>query len=131
MSLNRNRRTPKGFSVLEVLVAISILTTMLIAIYQSFSTSLFILASVDNLWRSMTYTHNELTQWERSLNAPVAVNQGTFDDKHALAGFRWKREILDVSPLPGVIVRKVGYTLNWDEGKNEYTYNAEIYIKPD
>ena len=69
-------KLPRGFTVLEVLVAMSILVVTLIAIYQSFSTSLFILTSTQNLWRAITGSQNELLRWERSLNAPVSLAQG-------------------------------------------------------
>jgi len=124
------KRKLSGFSLLEVLVAMSILTVMLVTMFQSFSTSLLTLSSVSNLWKSMVYTQNELLKWERSKSAPLSINQGTFGKDHPLEGFRWERKISDVSPLAGIIVRKVSYSLKWDEGKNEYSYHAEIYIKP-
>ena len=125
------KRIFAGFSVLEVLVAMSILTVMLVAIYQSFATSIFMISSTNNLWRSITYSQTELARWERSTKVPVSIAQGEFELQHPMAGFRWKREISDISPLPGITIRKVNYQLRWDEGKNEYTYNAEIYVKPD
>ncbi|MGK5091435.1 prepilin-type N-terminal cleavage/methylation domain-containing protein [Deltaproteobacteria bacterium TL4] len=120
-----------GFSVLEVLVALSIMTVMLVAIYQSFATTVFMIASTNNLWRSMVYSQNELLRWERSVSVPVSVAQGEFEEDHELSGFRWQREISDIAPLPGITVRKVSYELNWDEGKNKYSYSAAIYVKPE
>ena len=74
-------KLPKGFTVLEVLVAMSILVVTLIAIYQSFSTSLFILNSTQNLWRAITGSQNELLRWERSFSAPVSLAQGEIADE--------------------------------------------------
>ena len=121
-----SHKKPKAFTILEVLVALSILTVMLIAIYQSFSTSIFILSSTTNLWRSMTHSQNELLKWERSVSAPISVAQGEFEEDHPMWGFRWERKINDISPLPGIQVRKVAYRLMWNEGKNEYSYHSEI-----
>ena len=120
----------KGFSILEVLVAISILTIMLIAIYQSFNTSLLIISSSQNLWKAIVYTQNELSLWERSVHAPLAIAQGKFEEDQPMAGFEWVRETSDISPLPGVTVRKVAYDLKWHEGNKEFSYSAAIYIKP-
>ena len=120
-----------GFTLLEVLIALSILTMVLITIYQSFSSSVFLLSSTKNLWNAMTHTQNELTRWERSVNAPISIAQGTFEEDHELAGFNWIREISDVSPFPGVFVRKVEYEIQWQEGGQDYSYDAEIYIHPD
>lgn len=127
----RSKNPPQGFTLLEVLIALSILTLTLISIYQSFTSSVFILSSTKNLWQAMVYSHNELTQWERSVNAPVSIAQGQFDEDHQLAGALWLREISDVSPFPGIFVRKVAYKIQWQEGTHNYSYNAEIYIKPD
>ena len=100
-------RLPRGFTVLEVLVAMSILVVTLIAIYQSFSTSLFILTSTQNLWRAITGSQNELLRWERSLNAPVSLAQGEIaEEEDPLFGFAWEREIEDTEPLPGIIIRR-------------------------
>ncbi len=125
-------KTPKtGFTLLEILIAVAILAVTLISIYQSFSSSTLILASTKNLWKAMTYSHNELTRWERSVVAPTSIAQGEFPESHPLTGFSWLRTIIDVAPFPGIFVRKVHYQLQWQEGINEYSYDAEIYIKPD
>ena len=124
-------RLPRGFTVLEVLVAMSILVVTLIAIYQSFSTSLFILNSTQNLWRAITGSQNELLRWERSLSAPVSLAQGEIaEDENPLFGFTWEREIEDTEPLPGIIIRRVYYRLKWNEAGSEYSYDAELYVKP-
>ncbi len=120
----------KGFTLFEVLIALSIVTLVLVALYQSFTSSVFLLSSTKNLWDAMTHAQNELTRWERSVNAPLSIAQGTFEEKHQLAGFDWKREISDLSPFPGVIVRKVDYEIRWRERGRDYSYNAEIYIHP-
>ncbi len=126
-----NRKPSKGFTLLEVLISLSILTVALIAIYQSFSSSVFILSSTKNLWKAMVYSHNELTRWERSVNAPISITQGKFEKGHQLAGLTWLREISDASPFPGILIRKVSFQIQWQEAGNDYSYEAEIYIKPD
>ncbi|MBF0277622.1 MAG: prepilin-type N-terminal cleavage/methylation domain-containing protein [SAR324 cluster bacterium] len=123
-------KTFPGFTLLEVLIALSILTVALIAIYQAFSSSVFILSSTKNLWKAMTHSHNELTRWERSVSAPVSIAQGEFEEDHELAGLNWIREISDVSPFPGILVRKVSYQVLWTEAGKDYSYDAQIYIKP-
>jgi len=120
-----------GFTVLEVLIALSILVVTLIATYQSFSTSLFVLQSTDNLWKSLVYTQNELLRWERSICVPRSVDQGEFNEKDLLTGFRWNRDIEDVLPVPGapkLVVRRVRYKLIWNEGKNEFSYDSDLYV---
>ena len=42
----------------------------------------------------------------------------------------WKKHVSDKTPLPGIRVRQVNYQLSWNEGKNVYTYDADIYVNP-
>ena len=46
-------KTKSAFSVLEVLIALSILSITLMAVYQSFASSLFVLQSTKTLWKAM------------------------------------------------------------------------------
>jgi prepilin-type N-terminal cleavage/methylation domain-containing protein len=120
----------KGFTVLEVLVSLSILVLTLMVLYQSFSTSIFVISSTTNLWKAMSHAQNELLKSERSSSAPpVSLSQGEFELEHAMNGFAWKKNIRDTTPLPGIMVRQVNYQLLWKEGKNTYTYDADIYVK--
>ena len=120
----------KGFTVLEVLVSLSILVLTLMALYQSFSTSIFVLSSTTNLWKAMSHAQNELLKTERATKAPpVSLSQGEFELEHAMNGFTWKKNISDKTPIPGIVVRQVNYQLLWNEGKNTYTYDADIYVK--
>ena len=120
----------KGFTVLEVLVALSILVLTLMALYQSFSTSIYVLSSTTNLWKAMSYAQNELLKSERSNSAPpVSFSKGVFELEHAMYGFAWEKNVSDTTPLPGIIVRQVNYQLLWNKGKNTYTYDADIYVK--
>ena len=121
----------KGFTVLEVLVSLSILVLTLMALYQSFSTSIFVLSSTTNLWKAMSHAQNELLKSERAtISPPVSLSQGEFELEHPMNGFNWKKHVSDTTPLPGIRVRQVNYQLSWNEGKNVYTYDADIYVNP-
>ena len=89
------------------------------------------LPKFQNLWRAITGSQNELLRWERSLNAPVSLAQGEIaEEEDPLFGFAWDREIEDTEPLPGIIIRRVYYRLKWNEAGSEYSYDAELYVKP-
>ena len=65
-----------GFTVLEVLIALAILTLSLTAIYQTYGTALFSLTTTDTLWRVMSHIQNRLLFHERSkAPPPVSVSQ--------------------------------------------------------
>ena len=121
----------RGFTILEVLVSLSILVFILMALYQSYSTSIFVLSSTTNLWKAMSHAQNELLKSERAtISPPVSVNQGEFKLDDPMSGFRWKKLVRDTTPLPGIMVRQVNYQLLWNEGKSEFTYDADIYVNP-
>jgi len=114
-----------------VLVSLSILVLTLMALYQSFSTSIFVLSSTTNLWKAMSHAQNELLKSERAtISTPVSLSQGEFELEHPMNGFSWKKHVSDTTPLPGIRVRQVNYQLSWNEGKNVYTYDADIYVNP-
>ena len=121
----------KGFTILEVLISLSILVLTLMALYQSFSTSIFILSSTNNLWKAISFAQNELLKSERATVSPsVSINQGEFGSESEMSGFRWKKFVRDTNPFPGIEIRQINYQLLWYEGKHVYTYDADIYVKP-
>ena len=127
-----HQRSIKGFTILEVLVSMTILTVTLIAIFQTFSISIFTLTTTDNLWKSISHSQNELLRWERNPKPPpLSSLEGGFEnEENSLFGFRWKRDVEDIMPLPGILVRRVRYQLLWQEGQNKHTYDAELYVNP-
>ena len=119
-----------GFTILEVLISLSILLITLMALFQSFSTSIFILSSTKNLWKAISFAQNELLKSERAtVSPPVSTNQGEFESESVMKGFRWKKIVRDTKPFPGIEIRQINYQLLWNEGKNVYTYDADIYVK--
>ena len=124
-----NKKQKKGCTILEVLVAMSILTIALVTIYQSFATSLFLTASTSNLWKAMIFSQTQLLANERETSNPVSFNQGSFRDPDPMDGYRWKKEVKDVMPFPGIRVRKITYELRWDEGDTEFSYSSDIYVE--
>ena len=121
----------KGFTSLEVLISLSILVLTLVVLYQSFSTSIFVLSSTNNLWKAISYAQNKLLKSERAtISPPVSINQGEFESESGMNGFRWKRFVRNTKPFPGIKIRQINYQLLWNEGKHVYTYDAYIYVKP-
>ena len=119
-----------AFSVLEVLIALSILSITLMAVYQSFASSLFVLQSTKTLWKAMAETQKNLLYWEHSKDPPsIQVQQGTYENDASLPGAAWKMEVQDVNPLPGIKIRRVNYEITWMEGEREYRYSSALYVK--
>ena len=123
-----SRGKAPGFTLMEVLVAFTILSITLVTLYQAFSANLLIHTSTRSLWKAMVYVDNELQRWERMGPPPLHVDQGEFPEDHAMAGYSWLREVSDEAPLPGVIVRRVRLRLNWQEGERSRRYASEVYV---
>lgn len=118
----------RGFTLLEVLVALAVLSVVLVTVYQAYSSALAIHISTRGLWKAMLFVNDELLRWERARRPPLHVNQGEFDADHPMSGYRWHREVTSVSPLPGVDVRKVTLRLMWDEGIREHSYESQVFV---
>ena len=123
-------KAKSAFSVLEVLIALSILSITLMAVYQSFASSLFVLQSTKTLWKAMADTQKELLRWERSKNHhSISVSQGSVKEEVGFLDGRWKLDIEDKLPLPGIKVRRVNYEITWMEGERKYRYSSNLYVK--
>jgi prepilin-type N-terminal cleavage/methylation domain-containing protein len=120
-----------GFTLLEVMIALAILSVSLLAVYQAQSNSLLTLSDSDSLWKATSAIQRELLFWERSKEPPsVSLSQGTFPESEELSGWRWLRTVEDTEPLPGVEVRKVNYRLEWNQGPYSRSFDADLYVRP-
>ena len=126
------KRKKKGFSLLEVLMAMMILSVSLIALYSSYASSVYIVSTTSRLWKVLLHVNNELQRWERSYNSSVSITQELFEEPHPLAGIGYTRTIKDVTPFEGIIVkvREVEYQMSWQEGERRYSYGSRVFIKP-
>jgi prepilin-type N-terminal cleavage/methylation domain-containing protein len=121
----------KGFTLLEVLIALAVLSVCLIAIYQGYSTTLAVTTSTRKLWTAIVYGNNELARWERMTPPPVlSVAQGEFPPGSPMAGYAWRREITDLEPFPSVRIRRVQLELTWPLGNSRQIYRANVYVLP-
>ena len=101
------------------------------ALFKTFSNSIYILSTTKNLWKAISFSQNELLKSERATIPPnEQLIQGEFTINHPMKGFRWEKLIQDTNPLPKIKIRQVNYKLYWKEGKKQYSYDADIYIKP-
>lgn len=124
------RGRPGGFTLLEVLVAVAVLSILLITLYQAYGSNIYIQSFNRSLWKAVLHAHNELSRYERMPPLPISVNEGDYGEDHPMAGYHWKREITDAAPIPGVRVRQVTLELSWNDGGVRRSYESEVYVVP-
>lgn len=128
---HRARGGPAGFTLLEVLVALAVLAIALVTLYQAFTSTVYVNTVSEGLWKAILYANNDLARWERRYPPPpVGVQQGTFDAKDPMAGYSWRREVIDEQPFPGITVRKIQLELRWEVAGSAQVYRSEIYVSP-
>ena len=59
----------------------------------------------------------------------MSVSQGSVEEDLGFLDGRWKLDIEDNLPLPGIKVRRVNYEITWMEGEREYRYSSDLYVK--
>ena len=125
---NKRPRGKGGFTLLEVLVAITVLSIVLIGVYQGLSNNLTINHLTQGLWQAILFTNNELAQTERNPVGSVSISQGEYPADHPLAGYEWKRKVSKEEPFPGVEVRKVSFELSWETAGRKQHYRSQTYV---
>ena len=89
----KKRKSPKGFSLLEVMVALSVVAIGLAAVYSLFTQSVSASQTARFRREASALAEEKLATW---LSAPeeVASDAGDFGGEHA--GWSWKLEVFPV-----------------------------------
>lgn len=118
-----------GFTLMEVLVAMAVLTLGLVSIYQAYIGNVQIYRVTKGLWKAIVFANNEMGRIERQTPPSVSISQGVYRDDHPMKGYTWRREVTDEEALPGVKVRRVFLELKWDAEGIPQRYTTETYVQ--
>lgn len=122
-------RRSEGFTLLEVLIAFSLLATLLTVIIQSQGETAYFLEKTRKLSLVQKEVINELLRIERQYSSSaVLAETGVFEEGHVLAGDQWEREITQEIFMGIVPVNRITYRITWfpRDGKGEQRFEASI-----
>ena len=125
MKLIGSSQATPGFTLLEVLISFAILSTLLVAIIQSQSESIFFLRKTKSLMIAQKIVINMLLEIERS-TTPPETGEGIFPKEHQLAGGKWKLTAEDEDFMGIVSIRRVTYQVFWMENGVQQEYQSSI-----
>lgn len=105
----------RGFSLLEMLVAISILAIALVSLYQAAT------SATRNVGLDEKYAYGvELAESLLALNANVPIS-GISESGETAGGFRWKVESVPVAVRTGRLIpgslQAIEVSVGWKDGK--------------
>ncbi len=115
----------QGFTLIEVLVAMSILAISLVVIMQLFSGGLKSSVVSDKYTRAIFYARERMDEIRLAEDLTEGVIQGEYED-----GFRWRAESLRLD-IPGASetdlpIRAFNITVDvsWNQGEKEKKYTV-------
>ena len=115
-----------GFTLLEVMISLAILSSLLVVIIQSNMEITFFLNRTERLSIAQKVVINELMRIERENSATLTTGQGTFPEKHVLAGSEWKLTVTNIDFLDVIPVTRIHYQVSWFAGEQRNTFEASI-----
>ncbi|MGK0290260.1 MAG: prepilin-type N-terminal cleavage/methylation domain-containing protein [bacterium] len=121
-------RQQSGFSLLEVMVAFSILSILLVGVLQSRADMTHILFQTAKNRKIENYIHLKLLEIERNASEEkVTLQQGRLDDFPELKEARWEKVVTDEDYF-NVSIRKVVFRILWKEKDQVRQYEKFILI---
>ncbi len=128
-SANYKRKHSPGFTLLEVLVAFSLLAVLLTVIIQSQGETAFFLEKTGKLALVQKEVINELLRIERNYSGEaITAEEGTFEEGHLLAGDKWQKEILQEDFMGFIPVLRITYRILWIPAKGQKEQHFESSI---
>jgi len=132
------RRTSAGLTLLEVLIALVIISTALVGVVGLQNQDLLALNSSRKMTTAVMLARNMMTQVEvAGFPEELEEEEGDFLDEDmdgeieaSYAGFRWKRSI-ERAQFGGRTfenARRVKVTITWEEGKRERHLDVVMYL---
>ena len=114
----------RGFTLLEVIIAVAILGASLAILLGAVNKNLILASRSKNLSIASSLAQQKLGEIELAGYPEVGEEQGVFEES---PGFNWHLNVLpyNIAQL-GTEIRVVLLTVTWDEGQKEFTVATAI-----
>lgn len=114
---------------MEVLVAFSLLSILLVVIIQTQADTTYFLGKTGKLALVQKEVINELLKIERNLGGQqISTSNGVFPDDHQLAGDRWYKEVVLEDFMDLIKITKITFRITWktENNENERSFESSI-----
>jgi prepilin-type N-terminal cleavage/methylation domain-containing protein len=117
----------KAFSLLEVLAALAILSTLFIGLLQGQGDNIYIIDTIQKRQLAQQYIQKKLYAIERQEESP-STGSGLFEVSHELSGQKWKLDVVDQEVF-GIRLKKVIYTIELSKRGRKSRVQGAIYVE--
>jgi general secretion pathway protein I len=114
----------KGFTLLEVLVALLIVALTLVTFIHTQNRSVDLLVETANMTTATLLAQQRIVSLESQPFPEVNEAEGVFAEAE-YAGYRWRERVLD-TPIEGI--REVQVIISWAEGRQERSLELVTYV---
>ena len=108
-------RSNKGFTLLEVMIALAILSLSLIALLSLRNSSIRLVEHSDRITTATLLAKAKMEDLPRPVQ--VGESEGEFEGE-AYKGYKWKR-IVSPPPFGFAFIKEVVVVVKWDEGRGD------------
>jgi general secretion pathway protein I len=120
-------RTAFGFTLLEVMVALAVMSIVLVSVYRMHSQSLTMNTAARFYTLAPLLAQNRLAELETISSEGFSDNSGDFGEQYP--GYSWRSSVTDVSSeVLGEVandLKRTDLTVSYNEG--EFSYNLRTY----
>ena len=116
-----------GFTLLEIMVSISIIAIVLVAVYRMHTQTISMNTAVKFYTTAPLLAHGKIAELETTASNELTDDSGNFGEE--FAGYRWNVSIEDVESkflgAAGKDLKKIDVTISFNN--DEFTYNLKKY----
>jgi prepilin-type N-terminal cleavage/methylation domain-containing protein len=116
------RNKIKGFTLIEILIALLILGIGMSLIYTIFPLGVRISRQVQTLGRISFFAQKKIEEL-KTLNQPPSDSSGAEND------FNWEIKVQDFNIEDNLVLKKIELLANWQEGQTNRTKRFITYLK--